>query len=466
MKKKIFRYIGSITLIIILLSVAEGCKKQDDWLDVKRLQGDVTPQTVADFQAILDLNSNINNRLSSVGIFGTDLFYMTDVDFLATSQQQRNLYNWQVDSWAGTTSPDWNYLYSLMEYANIVLDGMPKLNSSQVGYNNVQGQAYFYRALSLYTLAQLFCKPYSKGSAGTDLGIPVRLSSDVNLLYGRGTLEQLYKQMISDATFAVNLLDASQINNRRPSKNAALGLLARVYLNMEDYPAAFNSANSALISNATLLDFNDNTLISKTSTYRFPANGINNPEIVFFGSQQSYTALVVQVSNKGSVDPTFYNSYDSNDLRKSLFYLSSSGNIKFVGCYTGTYSTFCGIATNEIYLIRAECYARAGNFSSAMADLNALLKKRYVTGTFTDLKATDADQALQLVLQERKKELPFTENIRWSDLRRLNHDPKFQVTLTRKISNVTYTLQPNDPKYVLPIPDGEIQFSGLPQNIR
>lgn len=452
-------FLGFIVLIC-------SCKKQDNWLDVKRNQSDVTPKTIADYQAVLDFDDYINNRLSGVGLIGTDNFYLSNTNYQATSAYIRNLYSWQKDNlWAGVNSADWSYLYSTMEAANIVIDGLKSIDNKQAQYNNLKGQALFYRSLSLFTLAQLFCKPYVSSTASNDLGVPARLSSDINILYPRGTLQQTYQQMIDDATAAVDLLDASPLNIRRPSKNAALGLLAKIYLDMQNYTQAGAYADKVINNGVKFLDFNNKSLVSTALTYRFPVNGINNPEIIFYASQQ-YNGISGLASSKGAVDTAFYQSYAANDLRKTYFYALTAGLPKIKGSYTGTYATFCGIATNEIYLIRAECLARQGNINAALSDLNALLNKRFTSGTFTPINTTDADNALSIILKERRKELPFTSNIRWEDLRRLNFDSRFRVTLTRVINGTTFTLPPNDPRYVLAIPDNEIQLSGIQQNER
>jgi hypothetical protein len=68
-------------------------------------------------------------------------------------------------------------------------------------------------------------------------------------------------------------------------------------------------------------------------------------------------------------------------------------------------------------------------------------------------------------LLERRKELCF-RGLRWQDLRRLNKEPEYAKTLTRKIDGITYTLPPNDPKYVFPIPPNVIALSGMQQNPR
>jgi hypothetical protein len=158
--------------------------------------------------------------------------------------------------------------------------------------------------------------------------------------------------------------------------------------------------------------------------------------------------------------------YDQNDLRLTYFFrpASSGTGLYFRGSYDSN-NDYSGIATDEIYLIRAECSARAGNLQPALSDLNALLKNRYVTGQFVPLTLTNEDALLRRILLEREKEL-FFRGLRWTDLRRLNKEAEFMKTVTHVINGVTYTLPPNDKRYALPIPDQEIQLTGIPQNIR
>jgi hypothetical protein len=99
-----------------------------------------------------------------------------------------------------------------------------------------------------------------------------------------------------------------------------------------------------------------------------------------------------------------------------------------------------------------------------MTDLNTLLRKRWKSGTFADRTASSDADALNLILIERRKELVF-RGLRWSDLRRLNLDGA-NITLTRKISGINYTLSPNDSRWVFLIPAQEINQSGIPQNPR
>jgi len=72
------------------------------------------------------------------------------------------------------------------------------------------------------------------------------------------------------------------------------------------------------------------------------------------------------------------------------------------------------------------------------------------------------DEALALVLMERRKETLFRE-VRWADLRRLNQD---SGTLRRIVGDTVYTLLPGDPRYAYPIPAEEINIGGIEQNQR
>lgn len=169
---------------------------------------------------------------------------------------------------------------------------------------------------------------------------------------------------------------------------------------------------------------------------------------------------------QAQVDSNVYKSFnDPNDLRLAIFFYNNGGEIEFNSQFDYNNALSAPIATNEILLTKAECEARLNNTAGAMKDLNALLVIRWVTGTYSNLSASSADDALRQILRERRKELLFT-GLRWSDLRRLNKDSRFATTLYRNINGTIYSLPPNDPRYALPIPDNEINLNPIPQNPR
>ncbi|WP_293297342.1 RagB/SusD family nutrient uptake outer membrane protein [Pedobacter sp. UBA4863] len=446
-----------------------GCKKQDEWLDVKRQKSDVVPKSLKDLQAVLDNTTSMNKNFIQLTVLGTDNISVTDANLSASSEIERNTYIWNKDIFNGQMNGDWTVSYTRVAYTNIVLDALTKIvvdDRNRSNYNNVKGSALFYRAFVFYELLQMFAKPYDAGTAATDLGIPLRQTSDINAPSLRANLQKCYDQITEDLTLAIGLLPETPLYLTRPSSISARALLAKVYLTMGNYTLAGDYANRALQKSSTLVDFNSTT-ISTALPYRFPTFRACIPEIIFYAEAGLYLTTGAYVSGTGNVDASLYESYDDHDLRKSIFYQNyGGGKVKFQGTYTGTTQNFSGLATNEIYLIRAECYARNNNTTLAMADLNTLMNKRYATGSFSKLVASTPEEALTLILRERRKELPFTAQIRWEDLRRLNKDSRYAKQLQRIFSGQTYTLPPNDRRYVFPIPDLEIQTYGIPQNVR
>lgn len=467
MKKLNITIILKMACLICFVSFNFSCSKQDDFLNVKAIKSDVTPSTIQDFQAVLDNTTVMNSHGSILGLVGTDNIFISDANLAASDQTSRNAYLWQKDIYQGGIATDWYNNYQVIEYANIVLDGLAKINdhSNASQFNDVRGGALFFRSFAFYQLSQLYCKSYAKTTASTDLGIPLRLSSDVNLKSKRATVQDTYNQIINDLNIAVSLLSTSPLYKTRPSSVAATALLSKVYLDMGDYQNAWNLADKSLKSNNILLDYNT---LSNSVSNPFPTIAKGHPEIIFFAATYGLTTVISQSSVKARVNPDLYASYEVGDLRRTAFYSAdgTTGYYKFKGSYTAQPYNFCGIANDEIYLIRAECSARLGKLNDALADLNTLLKKRYSSTAFKEYHTDDQATLLKRIILERRKEMPYTGNIRWEDLKRLNLEPDNSAIITRTNHNTTYTLVPNDPRYVYPLPDDEIKIDGLPQNNR
>ena len=148
---------------------------------------------------------------------------------------------------------------------------------------------------------------------------------------------------------------------------------------------------------------------------------------------------------------------NTKDLRYEIF--TRPGN-NFYPVFTGPgywsrdrYSNdkpATGLSVNDTWLIKAECLARAGQKDEAVNMLNDLRKKRFRPADYTDLSAATPAEALQMVIDERRREF-FGSGLRWFDQRRLNQDAMFAQTITRVFNNTTYTLSPNSNEYVFPL---------------
>lgn len=447
--------IGNSIILVLLFSTS--CRK--DALNIKPDQALVVPTTLQDFQGMLDNVVTLNEYGPAMAEMGAGDFYLSYANWQSLSDPfEQNCYIWAKDIYNGETAYDWDSAYQKIFYTNVVLDGLKKINinnANQSDYNNIKGQALFVRAFSLFQMAQEFAKTYNAATAKTDLGIVLRLTADVNAKSTRATVQQTYDQIVSDLTEAVGLLPDNPKYLTRASKPAAEALLSRTYLSMSDYPNALKSADASLKIDNELIDYN-----KLDSTAYQPLQMFNN-EVLYHEVLTLYLSFYF-----GLADPALVNSYDQNDLRRVMFFSNNGdGTYSFKGSYGGDLYFFGGMATDEMYLNRAECYARQGDASSALQDLNALLKMRYKTGTFVPVTATGPDDALAKILGERRKELCF-RSIRWTDLRRLNQDSRFAVTLSRTLNGQTYTLPPNDPRYVYPFSNDIISLTGIPQNPR
>lgn len=443
-----------LLLLLVTITTLFFCGCDKDFLDKKQSASLLVPTKLSEFQSLLD-NTSLMNKSPGLHLLAGDELSPADNGYAAYKPEEKNSYIWSKDIFEGKASSDWTYPYQIILVANVVLDGLEENSpvAAENGAKDVEGQALFFRALGYFYLSQKFAKGYS-GTADTDLGLPVNLSSDVNLRPGRGRLSQLYGQMIDDLKKSAFMLPIEGFATNRPSKPAALALLSRVYLLMGDYNLSLEYAQECLKLKSKLYDFNG-------TPYLTPKGNI---EVLFNSGMVSYTFLN---STLNFVDQQLYNSYSDDDLRKSYYFLARTGG-RYTArglIYSSNIGLFSGIALDEVFLNKSECLVRLNRIEEGMKILNDLLVSRWKTGKYIPVFAIDQTDALKKVLAERKKEL-LMRGLRWGDLRRLNLNAGTALTVTKKVYGADYILLPNSPLYVFPIPDQEIVLSGIQQNVR
>lgn len=459
-------YIGSILFCLLAVS----CQK---YVDIKKSGSQSFLETAKDCQLLLDNYELFNTNYPLDGEISADDYYLNDQRYASDLilPEDRALHTWQPNA-IRASARQWVNNYNKIYHCNLVLEAIAELQGKEPAaiLNNLRGMALFLRAYALWPLSQTYMKPFS-ASADTDPGVPVHLQSDINDVPGRGTVRQTYDAMLKDLNEAAGLLNNTSTIASRPNKAAAYAMLARVHLAMNDYDRAFTNADAALKLKVDLIDFNTLALGSYNPFSRF------NKEVIFHSiidKQNSVLEVGYGDEDNAIIDPAIVQAYDAKDLRKQVYVKENldvpvvTGTHRFVGNYEGAVASpalFNGLAVDELYLVRAESYARKGNASAALKDLNGLLVTRWETGSYIDMTAADAAEALEKILLERRKEL-LMRGLRWTDLRRLNQDPRFAKTLTRTVGGATYTLPPNDARYTLLIPQEVITNSSLPQNTR
>jgi len=442
---------------LLMLPVFISCKKYLDEKPDKKL---AVPSNVADVQAMLDYYNQLVLDPASDEVSADD-YYVTTATWQALSKEEdRRMYTWQKDNIFSLQSNDWFTVYRNIYYYNSVLDYLEKIKitaDNEADWKHVKGQALMLRGRAFLQVINIWSPAYDRVTAASDLGIPLRLNGNFNEPSVRSSVQQSFNQVISDLKASIPLLPARGIHVARASRTAAYAFLARTYLAMQDYSNAGSYADSCLQLYSSLLDYNT---LNAAATYPVPQF---NAEMLFYSVQ-----LPSILSNsRAKIDSLLYRSYTVNDCRKTVFFKDNGdGTYGFKGTYDGNSggALFTSIATDEIYLTRAECYARAGNKIAALADLNTLLIKRYKTGTFTPVSALDASEALSKILVERRKQL-LMRCVRWMDIKRLNKEGA-GISLKRQVNSQLFTLAPNDLRFALPIPEDVIALTGMPQNPR
>src|SRR3546814_19778884 len=89
----------------------------------------------------------------------------------------------------------------------------------------------------------------------------LRITTDISEASTRSSIQDTYDFILSDLKDAVPYLPQRQELATRPSRAAAYGLLARTYLSMREYERAGNYADSCLMIQSELIDFNTTIVI-------------------------------------------------------------------------------------------------------------------------------------------------------------------------------------------------------------
>ena len=135
----------------------------------------------------------------------------------------------------------WMVAYKAIYMANTVIASFDEGKSADG--DQLLGEAYFMRALMHLNLVTLYAKPYSHGR--DNIGVPLHISTS-NETITRAKVGDVYDQIVKDFTKASELMGPSRGNKGYPSKDAALGMLSRVHLYMENWEAVVSTVNTML----------------------------------------------------------------------------------------------------------------------------------------------------------------------------------------------------------------------------
>lgn len=452
-------------LILILLTVGffTGCS--DDFLDEPKPTGGVTGEVVftsrEGAEALISGMMRVTRDQFSTGATDTgglySIFFARDVK--GNDVIQGN--NWFGFDYAHENREPtyrrvrftWEFCYYMINQANSLINGVtesPSISDADKDYLLSQGLAL--RAYYYFQLVMEYQQTYAYDPSLPALPIYTELS-----LEGKGlsTVQEVYDQILSDLTTARDIgvdyrLDKSYIN-----LNVINGMLANVYLVMENWDDAETAAHAAYQGfplNAEGYDDGFNDMENPEWIWAMPQT--LDQTNYYYGAPHAFTDHIADSYKATYFNSDFVDLFSTSDVRNIFRGGATGGNSSNYFYYVSDKFTFTFDAdhslmrTPEFMLVEAEAKARQNDFGLAHDLLYAVQVNRDPNA----VRSSNTGNALiEEILLERRKELYSEIGIEWFDAKRLRRG----IDRTGN-HRIFVTLEPDDKRFVLKIPQVEI----------
>ena len=380
----------------------------------------------------------------------------------------------------------WGAVYAAVNAINIFLEGLDAKWTSgaldgiitEAEYNQYKSEALALRAISYFSMLQLYAQPYNK-NAGASPGLPLRLKAyktGVENDLARSTVAEVYTQILKDLNdaegLAIDKYSTDLLNTTRIHKNTIIAYKTRVYLHMNDFAkvkteaAKIVSASAPFVA-ATGVPFELSSTFaaiwappytSKESVFSMPFTSTN-----LAGTQNSLAHYHHPSSSESyylnTAAGSTFSKINEADARKLIF---ATGEVnKKTEYFCGKYPNFTVqsdyapvIRYAEVILNYAEAIVKSGNAVTQQAVdlLNAVRTRSYAAGGYTLADFADVAAFQQALMDERSIEF-LGEGIRNMDLLR--------TLSTIPGKGGVSAIEPNSPTYIWPIPTTELNINKL-----
>ena len=496
-----YKYIVSFVIGLFLLI---GC---NDFLDEKPSKSTSLVITTLDqLEYILNSYSIFYQESNRAAIYSSDDYGLLPELFEARSNTYSvagvQFATWNIENLPFDTRENyWQSEYRKIFYANMVLANLPKVSGSEADKERVKNEAHLIRAVSMWNLVQTYALPYTDANAD-EPGMVLKESTSFEESYVRSTISETYDFIENDLNEALKLSNEMEVvNNKyrswRGSKAAANAYAARYWLHRNDYTKALEYANIALQEHDEMMDYNSDmsyssipsnvTVEGESVPVLYPYTHDNQTDLtdMMEWKELYYFRLMYHESWWYIPSPELLSLYDAEyDLRFKYHMVDNYSFDRGVTNppyeYPGYIFFFkdripSGPTVAEMLLIKAEALARQDQVAAAMDAVNQLREKRMDSSAPADviyLDASNRSEAITVILEERRRELPFSQ--RWFDIRRLNNNEDSaddvgtltrsfygynSSTVTPETGLITYTLEQGSRRYAAPVPNTEIQSS-------
>ncbi|MEM9885600.1 MAG: RagB/SusD family nutrient uptake outer membrane protein [Bacteroidota bacterium] len=467
--KLYFNYI----LLFITVGLFVAC---DDDLDIEPEQSLSTDAAFSDENTAVASLMGVYSRSQDLEVFGAmpqviAEYQADNVNFIGSfpTLQDINLFVTQADN--GSIRSIWRDHYRMILAANAVIKNVPNVDDSgflQEERDQVVAEAKFLRAIGHFQLVNLFGQPYTLDN-GASAGVPLILEPFILegevVMPMRNSVSEVYDQVERDLAEAVADLPASYSSpdqtRGRATVGAANALLSRVALYKGDWSTAESFADQVIASDLYELagDYSFYDANTSESIFSVQMTAVDNSRTGSGGWASFFMPAENGARGDAPYSDDLLNSYEEGDLR--LEALSTKGEngltytTKFPDAINNTDNAPI-IRTTEMFLNKAEALVQqSGAVEQEAIDIINQLRTRAGLSSFTSADFSSGSALLDVIYDERRKELAF-EGHRRMDL------------LRRGLSLRADLLQESAPgasRVVLPIPQYEIDLgSSLPQN--
>ncbi|KIO54493.1 RagB/SusD family nutrient uptake outer membrane protein [Flavobacterium hibernum] len=462
-------YIKAFCILTLGLTFA-SC---NDYLD-DAPKGSKIPTTLADYEAFLrDEYSNQSVDAAQALNLMNDKFI--DIATLAAERLTKANYMWdetadRIDLKQSDERMYYGQYQGISTFNLIIENALTTTEATEDQKRIIWAEAKILRAMSYYNLVNFYADTYDASTAKTKLSVPLITSADVNAPSKQVTIQELYDFILNDVKEALPYLPKVSQTALHPNLGAGYAFNSRVYLQMSNYTEALKYANLALTENNRLYDWNAYYVANKT-VIDLPNSYTNTPSPMGYDYVENYTyrhGASTSLSTEFSLPVERAQRFEAGDVR-----FKSRWKIRTVGVetyYRRTLSgmfNYGGITTVEIYLIKAECLARAGQISDALTSLNAVRKTRIQPSSYQDIVTTDRTVALNAIFKTKNNELILTL-IPFADARRLNAEGVYKVSFSKVDNGTTYNLSSTSHLWTMPFPQGAVKNPGngtITQNV-
>lgn len=320
----------------------------------------------------------------------------------------------------------WNTCYIGIQRCNIVLNRIDPINMDENLKSVRKGEVRFIRALIYFNMVRMW----------GELPVVLQEVDEPFDSYGdvRQPVSEVYAAIIDDLQSAASVLPVNQTQTGRVTKGAALALLGKVYLTLEQWADAVatlrqvESLGYQILPNyADVFDFTNQNNAESIFEIQFISGEGQGSVFRRMHVPLGVTNLLNNISAGAGFNlPTedLFNAFSDNDLRKEVTVARVPNDGRL---YTNKFTAISSIPNDEdnnfmvlryadVILMLAEATNELGYLADADAFtyLN-LIRTRAGLQPYTSADITNQEEFRNAVLLERRLELAL-ENHRWFDL--------------------------------------------------